>query len=349
MQKEIIENISSLISSFNKQELSTKVKKYKNGGKPKIYIKPSNRGKFTDYCGGKVTAECIARGKRSPNPTIRKRATFAANARKWKHTAKGQQGMSIPNNKVEKTIGPVFNLRTKEWTLNGRPLGKIYQKDWGVTKYTNDGFAVNYNKNNIEIGRKKGTRLPYIGTGNITKDRQIYWDKDKELRDSAIVIANRYNIPVNVLASRISKEGAIDQAIDVYNASGGKRFLSKFYTKADPFDSWGLDTSYDDVKGKQIKILEPWIDTKKSATWINEKHQEVHALSNLKWSDAVSVTAAILKGRRDAIKRSNPNLSEEELDAAASAAFNLGTSKTKKLIKTKGTEFLSAYKPQIKL
>ncbi len=97
MQKEIIENISSLISSFNKQELFTKVKKYKNGGKPKIYIKPSNRGKFTDYCGGKVTAECIARGKRSPNPTIRKRATFAANARKWKHTAKGQQGMSIPN------------------------------------------------------------------------------------------------------------------------------------------------------------------------------------------------------------------------------------------------------------
>ena len=49
----------------------------------KIHIKKANRGKFTEYCGGKVTAECIARGKRSPNPTIRKRATFAANARKW--------------------------------------------------------------------------------------------------------------------------------------------------------------------------------------------------------------------------------------------------------------------------
>ena len=53
----------------------------KSGGK--IHIKKANRGKFTEYCGGKVTAECIARGKRSPNPTIRKRATFAANARKW--------------------------------------------------------------------------------------------------------------------------------------------------------------------------------------------------------------------------------------------------------------------------
>lgn len=56
---------------------------FKKGGK--IHIKEENRGKFTDYCGGKVTSECIARGKASSSPTIRKRATFAANARKWKH------------------------------------------------------------------------------------------------------------------------------------------------------------------------------------------------------------------------------------------------------------------------
>lgn len=55
----------------------------------KIYIKPQNRGKFTEYCGGKVTAECIARGKRSSSSTIRKRATFAANARKWHHSLGG--------------------------------------------------------------------------------------------------------------------------------------------------------------------------------------------------------------------------------------------------------------------
>lgn len=53
------------------------------GEKNKIHIKKENRGKFTDYCGGKVTSECISKGKNSPNPTIRKRATFAANARKW--------------------------------------------------------------------------------------------------------------------------------------------------------------------------------------------------------------------------------------------------------------------------
>ena len=55
-----------------------------------IHIKKANRGKFTDYCGGKVTSECIAKGKRSPNPTIRKRATFAANARRWKHQYGGK-------------------------------------------------------------------------------------------------------------------------------------------------------------------------------------------------------------------------------------------------------------------
>lgn len=54
----------------------------KKGG---IHIKKKNRGKFTEYCGGKVTEECIAKGKKSKDPKIRKRATFAANARRWKH------------------------------------------------------------------------------------------------------------------------------------------------------------------------------------------------------------------------------------------------------------------------
>lgn len=54
----------------------------KKGG---IHIKKKNRGKFTDYCGGKVTQECIEKGKKSKDSKIRKRATFADNARKWKH------------------------------------------------------------------------------------------------------------------------------------------------------------------------------------------------------------------------------------------------------------------------
>lgn len=66
---------------------SWKVKGHEQGGvilaKSGIHIKKKNRGKFTSWCGGKVTSECIARGKRSSNPAIRKRATFAANSRSW--------------------------------------------------------------------------------------------------------------------------------------------------------------------------------------------------------------------------------------------------------------------------
>jgi hypothetical protein len=50
-----------------------------------IKIKKKNEGKFTDYCGGKVTEDCIKRAKASGNSKLVKRATFAANARKWKH------------------------------------------------------------------------------------------------------------------------------------------------------------------------------------------------------------------------------------------------------------------------
>lgn len=75
--------LTSLPNSFESPELNT----FAKGGK--IHIKPENRGKFTEYCGGKVTSECIAKGKRSSDPAVRKRATFAANARKWHHAFGG--------------------------------------------------------------------------------------------------------------------------------------------------------------------------------------------------------------------------------------------------------------------
>jgi hypothetical protein len=73
---------------------------FKKGGR--IHIKKKNRGKFTEYCGGKVTEECIAKGKKSKDPKSRKRATFAANARKWKHENGGMIKYQNPNS-------PLFN------------------------------------------------------------------------------------------------------------------------------------------------------------------------------------------------------------------------------------------------
>ena len=85
-----------------------KVPYYKKG--KGIHIKKNNRGKFTEYCGGEVTNECIEKAKKSKNPTLRKRATFAQNARKWKHADGGilkyqagtsKEGIKISNKKID--------------------------------------------------------------------------------------------------------------------------------------------------------------------------------------------------------------------------------------------------------
>ena len=86
----------------------------KKGG---IHIKKKNRGKFTDYCGGKVTQECIARGKKSKDPKIRKRATFAANARTWKHQ---EGGVLNTAGKIAGGFVPIYGtyLNWKEYKEN---------------------------------------------------------------------------------------------------------------------------------------------------------------------------------------------------------------------------------------
>ena len=56
--------------------------------KPKIEIKKSHEGKFTKYCGGKVTEKCISKGFGSPSESVRKQAQFAKNARLFDHSKK---------------------------------------------------------------------------------------------------------------------------------------------------------------------------------------------------------------------------------------------------------------------
>ena len=59
------------------------MKKYLFKKGSKIHIKESQKGSFTKYCNGKVTNECIQKGKNSSDPKIRKKAVFAENSRKW--------------------------------------------------------------------------------------------------------------------------------------------------------------------------------------------------------------------------------------------------------------------------
>lgn len=75
------ENNKVWFNPFSIEYATNMIDYYEKGSK--IKIKKKNKGKFTEYCGGNVTSECISRGKNSPDPKIRKRATFAANARLW--------------------------------------------------------------------------------------------------------------------------------------------------------------------------------------------------------------------------------------------------------------------------
>ena len=74
-------NNSSLDQIIDVSNYDSYIIRCKNGSK--IHIKKKNRGKFTQYCGGNVTDECIRKGKNSSSATIRKRATFADNSRKF--------------------------------------------------------------------------------------------------------------------------------------------------------------------------------------------------------------------------------------------------------------------------
>ena len=100
-----------------------------------IHIKKENRGKFTDYCGGKVTNECIQRGLNSPNPLTRKRANFARNSRGWSHGDGGFLDTNFSNG-----INIIGNGGTHEQNaLGGVQIGVDYN---GIPNVVEEGEVV---------------------------------------------------------------------------------------------------------------------------------------------------------------------------------------------------------------
>lgn len=85
-----------------------------------IHIKKKNRGKFTEYCKGEVTQKCIDKAKKSNNPTLRKRATFAENARKWKH----QQGGTMKRLNV-KAMQKDPEYKNYDWYIDEKNIAAL--------------------------------------------------------------------------------------------------------------------------------------------------------------------------------------------------------------------------------
>lgn len=158
----------------------------KNGSD--IHIKKKNRGKFTDYCGGQVTQECINKGKHSSNPTVRKRATFAANARKWKH----QQGGVIRAG--DKARSNLTKRKNPNWNNIDRAY-RYFTQDRGL----DHNSAVALLGNIIEESRGYHDAFQKNGGGR----GLIQWDGQpapkglypqlKSIVDSVIMPANVYN------------------------------------------------------------------------------------------------------------------------------------------------------------
>jgi hypothetical protein len=73
------------------------------------------------------------------------------------------------------------------------------------------------------------------------------------------------------------------------------------------------------------------------------------SVRGIKWSDMVSATAAELAARRAVMKKRFPKMTNKQLDAAASASFNLGESGAIKAIKKRGASAVSKYTPFIEL
>lgn len=256
---------------------------------------------------------------------------------------------------------PIFNPYYKKWFRSGKQLKKRYEKPFGYTEYTNDGFAVNYNNKGHELSRKKGTQTPYI-SGSRNKQEQKYFDIDKEYTDSVKAISKRYGLNPNLVASRLSREG-IDAAVKMYNESGGRKLLSHNIGEHIGYDYipkyglvkthddflggplWGLDWLHDDIQRGDVKIKEPNF-TYKNDKFINEHGTPTNTGMFTKWNDVISATAAELASRRDAMKQAFPNANDVQLDAAASGAFNLGIPTAKQ----KGLNYLvKNYKPFINL
>ena len=122
-----------------------------------IHIKKKNRGKFREYCGGKVTDECIQKAKKSKNPKLRKRATFAANARKWKHKEGGELERESKKKLIKGETGFV-NKRPIPGLLGNSIPKKKQKAEEGAKIHKPDGHRAITDNGWIPTKRlKKGT------------------------------------------------------------------------------------------------------------------------------------------------------------------------------------------------
>lgn len=215
---------------------------YKKGGS--IHIKKKNRGKFTEYCGGEVTSECIAKGKKSSNPAVRKRATFADNARKWKH----EKGSKVHN--------PFHTVSVLDGTKN------VDQKTLKLKKYqtggTMDKYFAKYEslkqedidkwKNSNPLSITNSVYLPDYGIASATSEPTSAEETPTESKEFNITYVD-YEKPTTPTTKKMPEPGkykgleAFNKAFDEVisedkDAAKYRNFLTRIAEKESAFDNY---------------------------------------------------------------------------------------------------------------
>lgn len=257
--------------------------------------------------------------------------------------ADDKNGLEVEGGEVVHTSKNSIKVFSAVPMLNGKSPAKKVINGENANKVFKEQEEFKDRNNYNDDGSKKyqaGGKRRYIG-GNTNEARQKYFDTDKEFTDSVKVIAKRYNINPNLLASRMAKEGPIDKAINYYNDTNGK-----FDRREVHGSDWGLDDTGNNLNEGIITLKEPYLSYY-DEEFFNEKGREVNSVYSPNWNFGISATAAELEYRRNEMKKRFPNLSDEQLDAAASAAFNRGIYGATKYIK-QGRD-LNEYSPFINI
>lgn len=287
-----LSKISSIINSYsihntciNKHHVTVgqdAIDLFKKGNK--IYIKKANRGKFTEYCGGKVTQECINRGKNSSNPKIRKRATFAANARKWKHQDGGV--ITQEDKDILWTLNDIFGANSstdkyfKYWDFkkgdtDASNFFNSYLKSKGVERILNNQNTWwekrhPYRKwySNSDQGTKKWLDVA-------SKTNPYFYDADMYPEQSAVYTIPNYKHRVIITGRRDNKEFP-------YNFTVGHEFA---HGKA-PFTLFGPLMFHN--KSAQQEALDQNTNTNKGhdSKW-DEKHADNWRLKYLLYKEGI--------------------------------------------------------------
>lgn len=224
----------------------------------KIKLKKKNRGKFTEYCEGKVTQECIDKAKKSGNKKLIKRAVFAQNSRSWsKHQEGGiinkyQQGNSIDWDKTltGQLINYSENADSVGWDgVNRRWYAadkKGYDKNqfgMGVDRNQTPGFKDKVKKDKkgreyLTEADERALRFQAIDSANAAANRRYKYaqkvTKSKlgvSPKHDAITVSANYNLGTGHVARTIFEDLNAMKSLFDRNSNAYQNRVQKEYKK----------------------------------------------------------------------------------------------------------------------